>query len=205
MNHCAHSVFHQHAPPILLPLPFGEYLLHVYTVCFTFNIALIHHTLINLNSRFIRGVISLHSIKYFLLMTTTYADLLVPLPPPPSPSPPLSLMKDGDSLLTVDELGLGDVLQSVDEYDSLLPSTFKEGPKKLVPHCIYAYIHIVLPCIICSACSSICLYVLLVYTYQHGMTCIYTPGLCTHTHTHTHTYTGGIISLLISLPLKELF
>ena len=71
-----------HTPPILLPL--GNILLHVYTVCFTFNIALIHHTLINLNSRFIRGVISLHSIKYFLLMTTTYADLLVPLPLPPS-------------------------------------------------------------------------------------------------------------------------
>ena len=79
-------------------------------------------------------------------------------------------MKDGDSLLTVDELGLGDVLQSVDEYDSLLPSTFKEGPKKLVPHCIYAYIHIVLPrqrVYMYMQCLQFYMYVLYLYIHTN--------------------------------------
>ena len=41
-------------------------------------------------------------------------------------------IQNGETLLTVDELGLGDVLRDTEEEESSLPSTFTERPPMLV-------------------------------------------------------------------------
>lgn len=63
---------------------------------------------------------------YSSLLLPTTATYIQEIFSPPSPP------QDGKSLLTVDELGLNDVLQDTEEQELSLPYAFKDGFPKLV-------------------------------------------------------------------------